>query len=55
MTRARRTNEPARGEQRGNAWAEYERRKRRWEQDNPQAAPAEHDRAMRRILDDLGL
>jgi len=36
-------------------WAEYERRKWAWIRDNPDATPAQYDRAMRRLLDELRL
>ena len=55
MTRARRPDDPARGVQRGDPWAEYSRRKKQWERDNPNATPGEYGRAMQRIADELGV
>lgn len=37
------------------AWAEYERRKREWQYDNPGATPAEYEAAMKRIADECGV
>ena len=36
-------------------WQDYEDRKRGWQADNPGATCSEHEAAMRRIADELGL
>lgn len=36
-------------------WQDYEREKRAWLEKNPAATPEEYDRAMRVIVDKLGL
>lgn len=48
-------HEPKREPDIRNVWECYELKKRLWEEEHPEALHTEHERAMRRIADELGI